>query len=109
MRRVTAEGRIVLRFNLEGYPAKAPTGQPWDAENRGPLPNARWPRGSRHLNAIFNPNWNAAALYMPCDRVAMEGHDAWKQTFPEWWWTPRHTITHYLTFVSRHLLPTTNE
>lgn len=104
--RFSAEGRVVLRFNLAGYSAKAPTAQPWDAEKNTPLPTARWPKGSAHLNAIFNPNWKTTALYMPCDRMAMEGHDGWKQVFPQWWWTPKHTITHYLTFVSRHLLPT---
>jgi hypothetical protein len=105
----SADGHVVLRFNLDGYSATAPTAQPWDPIARTALASNRWPKGSAHLNAIFNPNWNTTALYMPCDRVAMSGHDGWKQTFPQWWWTSKHTITDYLTFVSRHLLPTDNE
>jgi hypothetical protein len=105
----SAEGRVVLRFNLDGYPANAPTAQPWDADSNLPLAHARWPNGSGHINSIFKPGWNPAALYMPCDRLAMPGHEGWKDTYPQWWWTPKHTITTYLAFLTRHLLPTSNE
>lgn len=107
--RFTADGCVVLRFNLDDYPAKAPTAQPWDAVANAPLPKERWPHGSAHVNAVFNPNWNTTALYMPCDRTAMSGHDGWKQTFAQWWWTPKHTITAYLTFVFRTLNPAADE
>jgi hypothetical protein len=107
--RFSAEGRVVLRFNLDGYPASAPTAQPWDADRNVPLPHDRWPQGSGHVNSIFKPTWNPSALYMPCDRAAMPGHEGWRETYPQWWWTPKHTIATYLAFLTRHLLPTGNE
>ncbi len=101
--RYTKDGRVVLRFDLDNYPAAAPTAQPWDAEKNAPLDRERWPKGSALVNAVFKPGWKTTALYMPCDRVAMVNHDGWKQTFAQWWWTPDRTIVDYLTFVFRCL------
>lgn len=103
--RFCAEGRVVLRFNLDNYPASAPTAQPWNVTANLPLDKDQWPKGAPQIESVFKPGWKTTALYMPCDRVAMDGHDQWKQTFPEWWWTSKHTIADYLTFVFQRLNP----
>jgi hypothetical protein len=108
--RFIAAGKVMLRFQADNYPATAPTARPWEIETDGPLKAELWPKGPRNVSAVFNPIWNSGvALYAPCDRVAMPGHDSWQQAFPQWWWTPKHTIVEYLTFVFRCLNPVGNE
>ena len=107
--RFQPSGSVVLRFRVDNYPASAPTAQPWNEPANAPLGVAEWPKGPGNVSKVFNPGWNATALYAPCDRTAMVGHDAWKQAFPQWWWTPEHTIVHYLTFVFRILNPLRDE
>ncbi|HWZ95353.1 MAG TPA: hypothetical protein VNW30_09180 [Opitutaceae bacterium] len=102
-------GMLVLRFHLDNYPASAPTAQPWQPLTNAPLGAGEWPKGAGNVSKVFNPGWNASALYAPCDRLAMVGHDAWKQVFPQWWWTPEYTIVQYLTFIYRVLNPTRHE
>jgi hypothetical protein len=108
--RFVAAGKVVLRMNAENYPATAPTSRPWDLEKNAPLRAELWPKGPRNVSAVFNPGWNGGtALYAPCDRLAMIGHEPWKQAFPDWWWTPKHTVVEYLTFVFRCLNPVSHE
>ncbi|MGB8356673.1 MAG: hypothetical protein WCD79_22435 [Chthoniobacteraceae bacterium] len=104
--RFAASGRVNLRFNLDGYPTQAPTAQPWDVEKNQRLANDKWPKGPGNVSKVFNHGWNnGPALYAPCDRMAMVGHDPWKTAHEYWWWTPDKTITHYLEFVHRCLNP----
>jgi hypothetical protein len=103
--RFAASGRIALRFTVDGYPAQAPNAQPWDVAKNQPLPGGNWPKGQGNISKVFNPGWNSGALYAPCDRVAMSGHDAWKATLAHWWWTPDKAISLYLEFVHRCLNP----
>jgi len=103
--RFQAGGRVVLRFQADNYSASAPTAQPWSEPANAPLAAAEWPKGPGNVSKVFNPGWNATALYAPCDRTAMVGHDAWKQVFPQLWWTPDHTLVDYLTFIFRVLNP----
>lgn len=92
--------RFFFRFDLAGYPNQAPTAGPWDIGSNARLPNDRWPRGPRFVSKVFNPGWNGGvALYLPCDRLAMNGHDHWKSVHPGDWWQPSHTIVKYLTCV----------
>ena len=97
--------RVSLRFNVAGYPASAPNAVPWDNEKHEALPGDKWPKGPGNVSKVFNPSWNSGALYAPCDRVAMAGHEAWKTAHPQWWWTPDSEITLYLEFVHRCLNP----
>jgi hypothetical protein len=98
-------GRIYLRFNLQQYPQCAPTACPWDTEKNSRLESPQWPRGSGNISTVFNPNWNPNALYAPCDRIAMQGHEAWIQKHPQWWWQSSFTIVRYLEFVHQCLNP----
>lgn len=85
-----------FRFELTNYPQTPPTAQPWDLERDAPLAAARWPTGRNRLAGAFNPGWNAAALYLPCDRLAITGHDAWHTQHPHMIWSPAGDITQYL-------------
>lgn len=96
--------RYFLRFDLTGYPNHAPTACPWDVDADTRLPNAKWPRGPRFVSRVFNPNWDGGkAVYAPCDRLAMAGHEQWQTAHPDVWWQASHTIVNYLRFVHRLL------
>ncbi|MGI8546811.1 MAG: DUF7665 family protein [Gemmatimonadaceae bacterium] len=90
---------LVLRFELSNYPNTTPTAAPWDAERNAPLDPARWPTGRSRVAAAFNPGWNSQALYLPCDRRAIAGHDAWRTQHPAMIWSPSGDITQYLRIV----------
>ncbi|WP_290886806.1 hypothetical protein [Arenimonas sp.] len=92
--------RLLLRFELTNYPRQAPTAEPWDIETNAPLAPVRWPRGDARVTAAFNPNWNAHALYIPCDRVAIQGHEAWRHQHPSMLWDPAAGIHRYVRVVS---------
>ena len=96
------DGReYVLRFNVSGYPQTPPTSAPWDLVRQSPLAFNAWPRskGGR-LGAVFNPGWkNGTALYLPCDREAIAGHDNWRTEMPSKIWNPVVGIVQYLELV----------
>ncbi len=89
----------VFRFELNDYPQSAPTAQPWDLERGVPLERGRWPTGRSRVPLAFNPNWNYQALYLPCDRLAIPGHEPWRTQHPSMVWSPAGDITQYLRIV----------
>lgn len=92
--------KVFLRFAVDGYPQSAPTACPWDVDKNCRLDPAAWPKGPGNVTKVFNPGWNnGVALYAPCDRKAMPGHESWKPQFPNTWWQPAFTIVVYLEFV----------
>lgn len=96
------DGReFALRMNCAGYPGTPPTAGPWDLEQDTVLAFEEWPRGNGgRVSAVFNPGWkNGTALYLPCDREALAGHDAWRTQMPSKIWSPATGITHYLELV----------
>lgn len=95
--------KYYFRFDLSGYPNSAPTACPWNISTNNRLENNQWPRGRKFVSNTFNFGWNPNALYTPCDRIAMQGHDAWKAQFPELWWQPSFKINVYLNFLHRLL------
>jgi hypothetical protein len=100
---VTAkDGReYVLRFDCTGFPASPPTAGPWDIERNAVLAPDLWPqsRGGR-LGAVFNPRWKGGtALYLPCDREAIAGHDQWRTLMPSKLWRPSAGLVQYLELV----------
>lgn len=100
---VTAkDGReYVLRFNCAGYPQNPPTAGPWDIAGGRVLPFARWPRsGGGRLGLVFRTGWkNGTALYLPCDRESIAGHDNWRTEMPSKIWNPAKGIVQYLELV----------
>lgn len=89
---------FVLRFELSNYPVAEPTAGPWDIERSAPLAAELWPKGER-VGVAFNPSWNMQALYIPCDRLAIQGHDGWKTAHRRFIWDSTRDITFYLRLV----------
>lgn len=90
----------VLRFHCSDYPQNPPTARLWDANKNAPLEFALWPKGGGRIAAVFNCSWKSGiALYLPCDRTAIEGHDNWRSEHPSKIWNPSKGITQYLEIV----------
>lgn len=89
-----------LRFNCAGYPQTAPTARPWDCSTVQPLAAGKWPNGTSRVPAVFRSDWkDGVCLYLPCDRVAAQGHDNWPNEYPSLQWSPERGIVLYLNEV----------
>lgn len=91
----------VLRLNCSGYPQEPPTGGPWDLSQNVVLDSNLWPRGrGGRVSAVFRPDWKGgSALYLPCDRESISGHDNWRIEMPSKIWRPADGIVQYLEIV----------
>lgn len=86
-----------FRFELSGYRLNPPIGQPWDIDANTPLPAPRWPNGKAMVPSVFRPTWKQGqCLYLPCDRMSIEGHDNWRTEHPSRLWQPSRGIVCYL-------------
>lgn len=86
-----------FRFECAGYRQTAVTAQPWDIDANAPLPASRWPAGRSIIPSVFRPDWkNGLCLYLPCDRLSIEGHDQWRHEHPSRLWQPARGIICYL-------------
>ena len=91
---------FAFRFELSNYPAQLPTAQLWDLSTDGPLEFKQWPGGVDRVQYAFNPSFKeGTCLYLPCDRLAIEGHDALRTQHPEMIWTTASDITLYLRII----------
>lgn len=100
---VTAKDAHVytFRFDCTGFPASPPTAGPWDRARNAVLAPDLWPRskGGR-LGAVFNLGWKGGtALYLPCDRESIPGHDNWRTQMPSKIWRPSAGLVQYLELV----------
>ncbi len=92
-----APGGYGFRFDCSGYPQSPPTARPWDATANEPLPFGRWPGGRVRVPAAFRPDWKyGSCLYLPCDRLSIEGHINWRQEHPAQIWRPDRGLVLYL-------------
>jgi hypothetical protein len=90
--------RYYFYFNLEGYPAAAPTSHCWDPKTRAVLAEELWPRSRDPAELTFRQNWpgnGKRALYAPWDRIAQIGHE-WGHLTGQMWNPEKHTIVDYL-------------
>lgn len=88
-----------LRLQCDGYPA-IPTGAFWDVANLAWLPAHRWPRTGPRFGAALRTDWQGGtALYIPCDRNSIAGHEQWLQLHPAWAWDANVGIARYLDVV----------
>lgn len=94
--RVNGPPEFAFRFELTDYPRTLTTAQPWDWERGVALPPDLWPAGESHVSRAFNPSWNGSALYLPFDRLALSGHEAWLSLAPADRWDPSCGITQFL-------------
>ena len=96
--------KFTLRLTCDGYPAQAPTGAFWDYQQMTYLPATRWPRAGVHRGQALKADWQGGtALYIPCDRQSINGHDQWRQLYPAWLWDQTVGLTRYLNVVSELL------
>lgn len=96
---------VGMRLNLDGYPAAAPAGRPWDLKHFALLAPELWPVSILAV-ATFRQDWsvgNGGAPYLACDRVALSGHPDWATAHPDRAWNPGRTITFYLREMHREL------
>jgi hypothetical protein len=92
-----APGEFGFRFECSGYRQSPATAQPWDLEGNAPLPAARWPAGKVIVPSVFRPEWKEGlCLYLPCDRLSIEGHPDWVHQYPNRLWQPQRGIICYL-------------
>ncbi len=70
--------RYWFQFDLTDYPNQAPTARIWDKDENCSLAPENRPRISKRSTQVFKV-WGKDCCYLPCDRVAYEGHQAWKQ------------------------------
>ncbi|MEO3810788.1 hypothetical protein ABGB17_17450 [Sphaerisporangium sp. B11E5] len=94
-----------MHLNVEGYPATAPAGQPWDLDKNAPLPTDRWPTGGT-AELVFRRDWSSSqgnAPYLACDRQGLLTHGNWMAERSDRAWNPTRTITFYLTEIHREL------
>lgn len=94
------DGRhYTLRLDCGGYP-QAPTGAFWDVAAATWLQAPRWPRAGARFGAALRSDWQGGtALYVPCDRASLPGHEQWLQLHPAWAWDAKVGISRYLNVV----------
>lgn len=86
-----------FRFECTGYRQSPPTSRPWDLTTNAPLAFNCWPTGRSIVPSVFRTNWkDGTCLYLPCDRMAIEGHTNWYHEYPERVWNPLRGIVCYL-------------
>lgn len=89
-----------FRFECRDYPSTPVTARPWDLEAQAPLDGAKWPFGPNRVSLAFNPGWkNGQCLYLPCDRLSIDGHENWRFQHPHLAWNPSLGIAHYLRII----------
>ena len=89
-----------FRFHCADYPHTAVTAQPWDLEQNARLLANRWPKGRARVSYAFNPGWkNGTCLYLPCDRLSIQGHENWRHEHPALLWDPQKGICKYLGII----------
>lgn len=86
-----------FRFECSGYRQIPVTAQPWNLKADTPLQRAQWPTGRSIVPSVFRPEWKQGhCLYLPCDRMSIEGHDNWRNEHPSRLWQPSRGIICYL-------------
>ena len=88
---------FAFRFECTGYRQVPATAQPWDLTSNTALPPGRWPTGRAIVPSVFRPQWkNGGCLYLPCDRMSIEGHGNWQNEHPARVWNSSRGIVCYL-------------
>lgn len=95
-----APSEYTFRFECSNYPQAAPTVQPWNADRGTSLEHKLWPTGRSRVPLAFNPGWNnGQCLYLPCDRLAIAGHNQWSSQYPSMIWSSNSDITFSLRII----------
>lgn len=92
-----APAEFCFRFDCTGYPQLPVSAQPWNLQTNGPLAPKDWPAGGAIVASVFRPEWREGrCLYLPCDRLSIEGHPDWITVHPSRLWNPTRGIVCYL-------------
>ncbi|MDO9223592.1 MAG: hypothetical protein Q7U20_07760 [Caulobacter sp.] len=92
-----APNEFFFRFECRGYRQTPVTAQPWDPNTNAPLPEGRWPQGKAIVPSVFRPEWKGGVcLYLPCDRISIEGHEDWRHQHPGRLWNPERGLICYV-------------
>lgn len=95
--RPSAPSEYAFRFECTGYRQIPATAQPWDLDANTALSLQRWPTGRSIVPSVFRPQWKSGqCLYLPCDRMAIEGHANWQTEHPTRLWNPARGMICYL-------------
>jgi hypothetical protein len=95
--RPRSPNEYAFRFECSGYRQNPVIGQPWDIAPNAPLPANRWPTGNAIVGSVFRPEWkNGQCLYLPCDRMSIDGHDQWRSQHPSRLWQPARGLICYV-------------
>jgi hypothetical protein len=98
-----APEEYAFRFELSGYPNIAATAGAWNTAENRLATEAERPKVT-YTPSPFRSDWNnGTALYIPCDRVAVEGHTDWPAAYPGELWDPTRGISKYLIYVHARL------
>jgi hypothetical protein len=100
--REDAPDEYFFRFELSGYPNIAATASVWNPATGCLAPETERPKVN-YTPSPFRSDWNGGtALYIPCDRVGVQGHD-WATAHPGELWEPTRGISKYLIYVHARL------
>lgn len=98
-----APSEYCFRFELSGYPNTAATAQVWNADE-GRIATADERPKVAYSPSPFRCDWlDGTALYIPCDRLAVQGHSDWPAQHAGELWDPAKGISQYLLYVHRLL------
>lgn len=99
-RRDQGPNEYFFLFDVANYPQSLPTAQPWDLNAGATLEPHKRPQGSLRVSKAFRSDWqNGQALYLPCDRLSIQGHEGWHNQHPEMIWSRDGDITQYLRII----------
>ena len=94
-----------FKFDLTGYPNIAPTAVLWNLADNTVLTPTQRPTGTKRTQQAFK-QWGKECNYLPCDRLAFEGHPDWPQLHSSLIWNSQNdTIVKYLNEVYQILNP----
>lgn len=96
--RENSPGEFVLRLEGTGYPYSAPTGSLWDVDADVSLPANRRPKGERAAQLFRTDGWAGrdTAMYAPWDRLGLQAHQEWAQTYRHQAWNPTRDLSFIL-------------
>lgn len=99
--RAGAPEEYAFRFELSDYPNTAATAAVWNAAEQRVATEAERPKVT-YTPSPFRSDW-MNALYIPCDRVAVQTHTDWPTQYPGDLWDPARGISKYLIYVHARL------
>lgn len=94
-----------FKFDFTGYPNSAPTSVLWDINSNSVLAPEKRPNNTKRAIQVFK-TWGKECNYLPCDRMALDGHSDWTRLHPNLVWNPqKDTVLKYLNELYQILNP----